>query len=422
MRGRGVISKLAGKAHVRFRPIADLADYPLQLIADHDRFALASVADLPTFAGLVRASVGQVALLYPRVHCGFLGDCMKLVLKIVGGLVALVLVVFLGLATYIYATALKPTKPVGFQSVVVPDPGHAPIAADIWYPTSAKPRFVLLGLTGERVAVDAAVLGEALPLIVFSHGTGGSGMSHADTALALAANGYVVVAPTHTGDNFQDDSDVGKPDWLLNRSRHLRRAIDMALGNWRDRRHIDPSRIGVFGFSAGATTALVTIGGQPDLRKIWSQCTVHPEFVCQLMPPKGLGSLQSYRNVQPQQWEADSRVRAAVIVAPGLGFTFAPSGLSKVRASVQLWAGSADQTVPFATNTGLIRTLLPQRPSVNMVRGAAHYSFLTPCLIGPPSICGDNRGFNRAAFHQRFNESVIQFFAANLSRHADASH
>jgi predicted dienelactone hydrolase len=59
------------------------------------------------------------------------------------------------------------------------------------------------------VARGAPVSGDALPLVVISHGNGGGPASHADLALALANAGYVIVAPIHSGDNYADQSAVG---------------------------------------------------------------------------------------------------------------------------------------------------------------------------------------------------------------------
>ncbi len=335
---------------------------------------------------------------------------MKLVLKIVAWLVGILLLIAFSLAVYVYASALTPTKPVGFQQITIADRGHRPLAAAVWYPTSAKPGFALLGLRGERVATNAPVLGRNLPLIVISHGTGASSFSHADTALALAENGFVVVAPTHTGDNFQDDRNVGKPDWLVNRSRHIVKSIDAMLQDWDGRRHIDARKIGVFGFSAGATTALIDIGGTPDLSRISTQCADHPEFVCKLTAPA------SYRNVKQVGWISDPRISAAVIAAPGLGFIFEPNGLSNVHAAVQLWSGGADQTVPYSTNAGTVARLLPTPPEAKVVPRATHYSFLTPCgPLGPPQLCSDPKDFDRNAFHKSFNASVAKFFRTRFA-------
>lgn len=132
--------------------------------------------------------------------------------------------------------------------------------------------------------------------------------------------------------------------------------------------------------------------------------------VCKLTSPA------MYRNLKPQPWHSDTRIRAAVIAAPGLGFTFAPAGLSAVHVPVQLWAGAADQTVPFATNAGLIRRYLPKPPETHLVPEAVHYSFLMPCgLIGSPQLCRDGKGFDRRAFHRALNDAVVKFFRATLT-------
>lgn len=335
---------------------------------------------------------------------------MRTVLKVIGGLALVLVALLLGLAVYLYTSAIRPSSPVGFEQVTAADPGHPSIPVTIWYPTSSKPGFVMVGLRGERVASEGAIAGKNLPLVIISHGTAGGPMSHADTAIALAEKGFVVAAPTHPGDNFQDSSDVGKPDWLPNRARQVERVIDMMTGSWNGRTHLDARRIGIFGFSAGATTALMTLGAVPDLTRIASQCTRHPEFVCKLTNPA------AFAHVKPLAPVADPRILAAVIAAPGLGFTFEPNGLSNVHAPVQLWSGSADQTVPYQTNAGTIARLLPVPPETHVVSKAVHYSFLIPCgLIGPPALCSDPKGFDRAAFHKSFNNAVTRFFEDKLS-------
>jgi len=47
-----------------------------------------------------------------------------------------------------------------------------------------------------------------------------------------------------------------------------------------------------------------------------------------------------------------------------------------------------------------------------------HYDFLAPCdpalAAGLPSICRSNKGFDRSAFHERFNTAVVAFFRHRL--------
>jgi predicted dienelactone hydrolase len=75
-----------------------------------------------------------------------------------------------------------------------------------WYPAKATASEHDLGLFTQDIAPDAAVSGVSHPLIVMSHGNGGTLEGHYDTALALARAGFVVAAVTHTGDNYKDQS------------------------------------------------------------------------------------------------------------------------------------------------------------------------------------------------------------------------
>ncbi|WP_298195355.1 dienelactone hydrolase family protein [Novosphingobium sp.] len=262
------------------------------------------------------------------------------------------------------------TDAVTVQQSVAEDPGHAPIPLVIWSPAS----------------------GTNLPMILMSHGTGAGPLSHVDTARALASAGFVVVAPMHPGDNFQDDSIVGKSVWFVDRSRQVHQTISYMLEKWPDHSRIKPKAIGIFGFSAGATTALVSIGGKPDLAQAADHCAKSPEFVCKILAPRAAD--------QAPQFIHDDRIAAAVIAAPGLGFAFEPNGLKQVRVPVQLWTGEADQTVPYESNTAIVRRLLTSDIDFHNVPNGSHLSFLAPCSAETPRfLCQDEPNFDRAAFH-----------------------
>jgi predicted dienelactone hydrolase len=67
---------------------------------------------------------------------------------------------------------------VGFQAVSVPVAGDTPLAAAIWYPADEPAREVPLALFRQWVAPNAPVAGRRHPLVVISHGTGGSLADH----------------------------------------------------------------------------------------------------------------------------------------------------------------------------------------------------------------------------------------------------
>ena len=78
--------------------------------------------------------------------------------------------------------------------------------------------------------------------------------------MALAESGFIVAAPTHNGDNLKDPSEIGKPQWIPDRARQMKRVDDFLVTQWSEKASIDAHRIGVFGFSAGGTTALLNLG------------------------------------------------------------------------------------------------------------------------------------------------------------------
>jgi predicted dienelactone hydrolase len=227
------------------------------------------------------------------------------------------------------------------------------------------------------VAVNGTINGVKLPVVFISHGTGGSLASHYDTALALANAGFVAVALTHTGDNYQDQSYAGNRIDLIDRPRQLERVISYFLGEWSDRTRIDPEMVGVFGFSLGGFTALVEIGGVPDLSRMTRLCDERPEAPeCDFIRQRHGDQLGPV--TETPSWTHDSRIRAAVIVAPAAGYLFGPSSLRQVTIPVQLWRAAADGQAPDAWNSAVVRSGLPTMPELYTVSNADHLRFSSP--------------------------------------------
>lgn len=303
--------------------------------------------------------------------------------------------------------SVSAAQTVGFQALSVPVAGDKPLQVGVWYPSNSPESPARLGLDMQTVAAAGAISGKRHPLIIVSHGTGGWYGSHDDTARALARAGFVVAALTHTGDTFDDRSRATR---MADRPGQLRNLIDYMTGAWPNRAAIDPRRIGVFGFSSGGFTGLVAVGGEPNLSLVGPHCQAHPTyFDCNLLRQGG--------GVAEGPWVHDPRIRAAVIAAPALGFTFAPNGLAKVKVPIQLWRAEQDSVLPHPLYAEAVRGLLPRSPDYRVVSGADHYDFLAPCGPGmakaAPAVCG-GKGFDRTAFHASFNADVVAFFRRTL--------
>ncbi len=311
---------------------------------------------------------------------------------------------------------------VGFREVSVPDGADRPLRVGLWYPTDAAPTPQRFGTFSQVVAPGAAVAGRALPLVVLSHGTGGWYGSHYDTARALAEAGFVVAAVSHTGDTYDDHSRAAR---IWDRPRQVHRLIDFMLREWPEHARLDAAQVGVFGFSAGGFTALVAAGGTPDFSKLAAHAAAHPDFYDSRLF-KASHQEAGAGDVRPAiTFIHDPRIKAIVVAAPALGFTFAPGGLRAVTAEVQLWQAEDDHILPGDEYAPAVRDALPRPPEFHLVPNADHYDFLAPCSPQlaqiAPEICQSREGFDRAAFHLRFNADVVRFFTRTLKPKAAAS-
>jgi predicted dienelactone hydrolase len=314
-----------------------------------------------------------------------------------------------------------PALSAGFEQVMVSDPSGAPLEVAIWYPSMEPATSQRLGLFEQTVANGGAVAGRGLPLIVMSHGTGGPFEGHYDTALALAEAGFVVAAVTHTGDNYREQTQVGR---LENRPRHIKILIDYMLASWQHHDSIDPSRVGMFGFSAGGFTALVAIGGTPDMSTVAPYCAAHPdEWSCRMIKERNINvsANTTGQSTGAPDWVHDPRIAAAVIASPALGYAFSAKSLSAVTVPIQLWRGDSDEILPHPNYAQGVYDRLSVKPEYHVARNAGHFAFLAPCTPAlaarVPEICHDPEGFDRAAFHREFNPAVVAFFKAKIPAH-----
>jgi predicted dienelactone hydrolase len=323
-------------------------------------------------------------------------------------------------AMFIASLASAQSMNVGFAEVQINNGTEPPLRAGIWYPTDAQPGVHSLELYKQTVAVGAPVKGHDLPLVVISHGGGGSYASHYDTALALAHAGFVVAAISHAGDTYDDQSKVLQ---IWRRPNQLSTLVTYMLHDWQQHQRLDANEIGAFGFSNGGFTVLVAAGGIPDLKRIGPYCQAHPSHdLCQTLKEAKVDPAHVGDHVPPNAWAADPRIKAIVMAAPAFAFAFTKGGLKSVHIPIQLWRAADDHHQPNPYYEETLRPLLPQSPKYHVIPGAGHYDFLPPCspslAAANPLICADPPGFNRTTFHEKFNADIVQFFRTTLTERA----
>src|SRR6516225_12466120 len=83
----------------------------------------------------------------------------------------------------------------GFRFIEVPADADGPaLKGAMWYPCSEPPGEIDLGNIVLPGVNDCPISGDKLPLVVVSHGRGGSFILLHDTAEALADAGFIVAA------------------------------------------------------------------------------------------------------------------------------------------------------------------------------------------------------------------------------------
>lgn len=266
----------------------------------------------------------------------------------------------------------------------------------IFYPSSTPAAPERLGPFPIELAIGGKIAPGSHPLVLISHGSGGSPVTHRDLACHLASRGFVVGVPEHPLNNRTDNSRAESLELLADRPHHLRLVADWFFQSHLAG-HLAPEGYAVIGHSLGGYTALAAAGGVPS-----SLPHEVPERRARIIP------------VTP-----DARVRAVVLLAPATPWFRLPGALSAVRVPILMVASYHDQQAPYFYLCQLVLDGVPDPRQVDyrLVEQAGHYSFLSPWpdALKSPAILPsqDPPGFDRPAFLAQLYVDVSSF----LDRH-----
>lgn len=303
----------------------------------------------------------------------------------------------------------------GFRLIDVPADAQGPaLHGAVWSPCSQPPGRVELGATALPDVLDCPLAPGKHPLVVMSHGRGGSFIGHHDTAEAFADAGFIAVAIDHPGDTTTDISRSADLSVFVERPTDIKRVVDYMLGASFAAAAIDPTRIGFFGFSRGGYTGLVALGANPDWEVAAGYCrglaTAPP--VCEQILDK---------KYPTEPLTHDPRLRAAVIADP-LAVTFDAASLAPIKSPVQLWSSEKGGDGVLPHDVAAVDANLHAPHEFHLVRKAGHFAF----FLCPPGLkaarsdlCADQDGFDRAAFHQEFNAAAVTFLRKHLAATRD---
>ncbi len=320
---------------------------------------------------------------------------------------------------------------VGFAAIQVHDPVNGgDMSGYVFYPSAGAKGVTWRGPYELEATAEAAAIPGAKPLVVISHGHGGSDLGHHDLATYLASRGFVVAAITHPKDNFRNDSGDGHAVVMIGRPIQISATISYLLESPRWKSLVDPGRIGVAGFSNGGYTALLLVGAVPRFMRVVGYCRLHSSNrgICDGVARLKAEAARHGRTIEQvvntlqrslHRWGStdDPRVQAAFVMAP-FSVVFGKAGLAHINRPVFLYYGQDDPVLPPQYNVLHIAPLIKTLAGIKMIPKAGHYVFLAPCSRDLArhngDICKDPPGVDRVAVHRQINAAALSFFRRTL--------
>ena len=260
----------------------------------------------------------------------------------------------------------------------------------VLYPTGVPSAPRTFGPYTIDVSPDAAVAKGQLPLIVVSHGTGGSHLLYRTFSTHLAKSGYIVALLEHPGNNRNNNELDGTHQNLVNRPRHVRLTIDAVSSHAPLSSCVQPNNVAIIGHSLGGYTALAVAGGTP-----WSPT-------------------RQRIAVGP-----DPRIRALVLLAPATAWYLPHDSLCQVTVPILMLIAEHDPFTP-RWHAEVVLDGVPDRSQVTcrVMENAGHFSFLSPFPAQMRSAgflpSTDPEGFDREKFHERLSAELLDYLDAKL--------
>lgn len=310
----------------------------------------------------------------------------------------------------------------------------------VWYPaeSGAVEEPQRFGPPGQAVFEAAPAASNAkmaaspakFPLVMLSHGTGGSAQSMAWFATALASRGYIVAGLNHPGNTALGPYTVqGFTLWWL-RAKDISTALDGLLRDAEFGPRIDPQRIGAAGFSLGGYTVIELAGGVTSRRQFIDICrTAADQTSCKAPPefPDLVAKAEALAAADPSFAAAlrgdgasfrDARIRAAFAMAPAVGPAVTAASLNVIAIPVAIVAGEQDSVVPIDANAKYYAAKIPHAELTIFPGGVDHYTFVDVCTPAGrstiPPLCVDRPGVDREAVHNATIELAAKFLGDHL--------
>jgi len=258
----------------------------------------------------------------------------------------------------------------------------------VQYPTKEASAPIAFGPYTMDVCINAKLLEGRFPLVIISHGNGGSHLLYRTISTHLAKNGFIVAMVEHYGNNRNNNELENTEENLILRPKHISLTIDKLLSDSFFCKNIIDDKVAVIGHSMGGYTALALAGGVPRTRE-----------------------------GKKIETTPDQRIKAIVLLAPGAGWFM--NGLDNVTIPILMLTAEHDPITP-TWNAETVLKSIPDKSLVTFrqIANAGHFSFLSPfpeSMRNPKFLPStDPEGFEREKFHAQLPKDILAYLNEKL--------
>lgn len=228
----------------------------------------------------------------------------------------------------------------------------------------------------------AQLIGNDIPVVVFSHGLSSRPEDFSRVATHLASYGYVVVLPQHPGSDIQQTEDflAGLSRQIFRVDEFIDRPLDITfvlneltrLNNSQFGGKLNLESVGVGGHSFGGYNALAVAGAKINFAQLENSCSldIGNLNVALLLQCRALQLPRKEYNFR------DERVKAVFTVNPVNASIFGIDGLKPIEIPIFIGAGSLDPATPFVFEQARTFPFLTN-PNIylQLQEGQAHVDF-----------------------------------------------
>jgi predicted dienelactone hydrolase len=331
----------------------------------------------------------------------------------------------LALSLPVLTLPAEAADPVGVRTLSVPAPERGVnLGVTLWYPALEDGMPLLFGdnpvFRGTQARQGASLMEGRFPLVVLSHGLGGSALSFSWIASSLAAQGFIVAAPNHPGSTTGDISPA-EAIKIWHRPSDMSALLTTLTTHPDLAQRIDDKKIGVLGFSLGGQTALALAGARTDLGAYGQYCrnNKEPDSECPWFLKGGV-DFSSVDAALFSRSGRDVRLKVVIAVDPGFAQAFTLASLNDISVPVHIINLGQRGRIPLKVSASHLVATIPGA-EYSTVPDATHFSFSNECKPNASAmlkddgedlpICEDGGGRSRSDIHADLARLIVTTFA-----------